>query len=90
LLALSAYPNPFRGESTLRLALPQAGRVDVTVHAVTGALVRRVRSGWLPDGTTSVHWDGTDERGSAVSPGVYFYRVATPSGTGTERVVRLR
>jgi len=89
-LALSVFPNPFRGESALRLSLPQAGRVDVAVHDVTGALVRRVESGWMPGGTTRVLWDGRDERGRAVPAGVYFYRVATPSGTETERVVRLR
>jgi hypothetical protein len=88
--ALSTFPNPFRDSSTLSFALSGAGRVEVSVHDVTGALVRRVREGRMDGGAGSVVWDGTDERGRDVPAGVYFYRVRTPAGMETERVVRLR
>lgn len=88
--AVSAFPNPFRASSTLSFALAGAGPVAVSVHDVTGALVRRVADGWHDRGAASFVWDGADERGRDVPAGVYFYRVRTATGTATERVVRLR
>jgi len=54
---------------------------------VTGPAVGRGRS--APLGATVEHrirWDGTGERGERMAPGVYFYRLETPTGTRTGKV----
>jgi len=42
---VGAGPNPFRGETALRLSLGQPGPVSATVHDAAGALVRLLEVG---------------------------------------------
>jgi flagellar hook assembly protein FlgD len=44
----------------------------------------------LPKGPQQASWDGTDDGGRSVPPGVYFYRLVTPEGSHTRRMVMVR
>lgn len=75
-------PNPFRGHSSLSFELVAPSGVGVTVHDVSGRLVRTLASGGHPAGVHTVTWDGTDARGVRSAPGVYFVRIRTGAGAG--------
>ncbi len=82
---LEARPNPFSGQVEFRLSLADEGPVQVTLYDPSG---RRVRS--LFDGRATVlalTWNGTDNRGRTLPPGVYFCRALTPEGAFLARVV---
>ena len=81
-LRLSARPNPFTASTELR-----AGTADVRFEIldVAGRLVRR-----LEGSGGAARWDGRDEAGGAVSPGVYFARTVGVSQAEGVRLVRLR
>lgn len=67
--------NPPDGSgAVLELGLAEAAQVDVGVFDIAGRLVRRVHEGALKAGPHSLAWDGTDETGRPVSPGVYLVR----------------
>jgi hypothetical protein len=72
---VSAFPNPLQEETVIRFAAPAAGDVSVDVFDVQGRLVRRVLEGLVAVGAQQVVWDGRDEEGQPVSPGLYFGRV---------------
>jgi hypothetical protein len=74
--ALRAAPNPFRAAT--RISGPAAARVDVLDLA--GRRRRTVTLG--DDGAGG--WDGRDDAGRRVAPGLYFLRAR-----GTARVTRL-
>jgi glucose/arabinose dehydrogenase len=86
---LFASPNPFAVATTFSLRLGSARRVTITLHDVTGRRVRRLFDG-LAASEAAIVWDGSDDRGRAVPPGVYLARL-TGAGieTGT-RILRLR
>ncbi|MCK4305324.1 MAG: hypothetical protein KAY24_13890, partial [Candidatus Eisenbacteria sp.] len=72
LLSLSAGPNPFRGEVSLRLHWDDAesGTPRVAIHDATGRLIRN-----LPVSLEAIHemtvlWDGRDGSGVRMAPGV--------------------
>jgi len=44
----------------------------------------------MPAGFYSVRWDGRDAAGRGVGNGLYFYRLTTPSFTGTGRMTVLK
>ncbi|MEY4045112.1 MAG: 1,4-alpha-glucan branching enzyme GlgB [Actinomycetota bacterium] len=89
-LSLSApWPNPSREHSVLRFALPQAGRVRMTVHDVTGRLVRVVEDRTFEVGSHATAWNGRDEAGALSPSGLYFVRLETPTGARSTRLVRL-
>ena len=56
---------------------------------LAGRRVRSLVSGVLPAGEVSREWDGRDEAGHGVHPGVYFVRLTTPTHRFHERVVAL-
>ena len=76
---LSAAPNPFRG--AIRI-LGQAG-TRVTIFDLSG---RRRRAAVL-DGGGAFAWDGRDDSGRAVAPGLYFVRAGT--ATRLTKLVRI-
>ncbi|HEX7071233.1 MAG TPA: hypothetical protein VF190_10520, partial [Rhodothermales bacterium] len=72
------YPNPvrFSGEERLRLPLvgrPSDSRSRAAVFNILGQRVRRLS---VPDGgERGLEWDGRDQSGGLVSPGIYFIRL---------------
>jgi hypothetical protein len=86
----NAAPNPFSGETTVALALPQPAAVTLSVFDVVGRLVRRLDHGTLPPGHHSLRWDGRDSTGAACGSGVYFLRVAAGERTEDRKAVLLR
>ncbi|MEZ5064290.1 MAG: FlgD immunoglobulin-like domain containing protein [bacterium] len=88
---LRAFPNPSRGETSIRFALPQHGRATFDVYDPAGRLVRRVFHGELTEGAASLTWDGRDGSGRVVAAGVYFGRLTSGYGeTRSVRIVRVR
>jgi hypothetical protein len=85
----SAAPNPFRDATTLTFALRRDGRVTLAVHDVRGRVVRTLASGERAAGRHVIAWDGRDEAGARVAPGVYLVALRTSAGTASRRVVRL-
>ena len=83
------YPNPFRSSATIDLDLARSREGRVAVYDVHGRLVRELKRGLLPQGSSSVRWDGTDGRGVMVAAGAYFYRVESEGAFLTRKVVLL-
>jgi hypothetical protein len=86
-----ARPNPFRTVTTLAFELPRDSVVRLAVYDVAGRIVRHLVEGRpLPAGRHEVVWNGTDEAGRAVAPGVYWYRLEAGDRTAAGRALRLR
>ncbi len=89
-LQLTAAPNPFRGNTTVRfyVGAPAAAQVDVV--DVTGRIVWRETVAVRGAGWQSVDLGAGARNGAgAMTPGVYFVRVTAAGRTETMRVVRV-
>lgn len=81
---LAARPNPF--SSTVEFAGPAAAAgAKLEIFAVNGRRVRELSGA----GEARWTWDGRDQNGTNLPPGVYFARIAGRAETG-RRVVLLR
>jgi hypothetical protein len=89
-IELRAAPNPSRSGTTLLLSAPVAGEQSLLLQDVAGRVVRHLGAGRYEAGPRAVAWDGRDDRGSAVAPGVYLVRYVTPAGSRQARVVVVR
>jgi len=87
---LQVAPNPAAGRTAIAYSLPAASRVDVSVIDVAGRRVRTLVAGPRPEGRHEVRWDGRDDSGAAVSPGVYFARVEARGRTDVEKITLVR
>lgn len=75
-LALSRpHPNPFVRNTTLRLAIPRTGEVALEIYDLGGRRVRTLVAGRLEPGEHAVRWDGHDDGGRRLGPGVYLARL---------------
>ncbi len=83
-------PNPFNPRTAIAFDLPQAGEVRLTVLNVRGQKVATLVDGTRAAGTHTIAWDGRNERGGAVSSGVYFVRVEACGEAVTRAVTLLR
>jgi len=74
-LVVLARPNPFTGRTNLSVQLSAAGSIDLRVYDNSGRVVRTLASGAAVTARAQFAWDGRNDDGQAVAPGIYFYRV---------------
>ena len=83
-----AYPNPFSGTTTFAYRVDgQSAAVEVGVYNVAGRLVKTLASGSQAQGTYTVTWNGTDDAGVRMSPGVYFLKSHVGATSIVNRVI---
>jgi phosphatidylserine/phosphatidylglycerophosphate/cardiolipin synthase-like enzyme len=88
-------PNPSAGGRGTTFALtvpPGAGagaRVKVDLYSVTGRRVRALLDAPAVSGPLAVTWDGADDAGRAVAPGVYLARATLGAERLDRKVVRI-
>lgn len=72
------YPNPFSQTTKIPLALPNAALphdVYLRVYNNLGQNVKTLMKGKYQGGLYEVEWDGSNEVGDKVKPGIYFYQL---------------
>jgi hypothetical protein len=89
-LSISAYPNPFNPETTIRYTVPSKGRITVDVFDARGAHVAMLVDAEMEAGAYTVTWNGRDNRGAATGSGVYFGRVTSPAGAQSYKMTLLK
>jgi len=83
-----AYPNPFRGQTTISFELKQNEQVNIDVYDQTGRKVVHLLDRMLEKGTHQVIWD-TDKTGDTKAS-VYYYVISTSGTNYTGKLVRLK
>jgi hypothetical protein len=81
LSAVTAYPNPFFDRVTLSNDMPNGRQGVLSIYDVSGRLIKKL------DQPSVRVWDGTDTKGMAVAPGVYF--VTIENGNVLTQVVKV-
>jgi subtilisin family serine protease len=83
-----AHADSDAGESPIRTSGIRAMTLDV--YDVSGRHVRRLFNDWRGPGEFAVDWNGTDDRGVAVSSGVYYYRLSVGAHSASKKLVLIR
>jgi hypothetical protein len=90
LAILANRPNPFNPSTEIGFTVPKAGKATLAVYDITGRKVRDLVSGSLAAGVHTVVWDGADNRGRAVSSGVYFSRLVSGNQSISRKMLLMR
>jgi len=89
-IQLRAFPVPSAGDVRMSFRLPTGGPVTVFVSDARGRRVRTlVQEAALPAGEHVAAWDGRDDDGTRVAPGVYFGTLRSAAGSAHRRLVLL-
>lgn len=92
---LGTYPNPFKRRTTFAYELTQrADDLQLKIYTASGRLIRKFEAPEILDDPNplspdyhEISWDATDDFGSEVANGLYFYKLrATFAGQVIERV----
>jgi hypothetical protein len=81
------YPNPFSYSTTIDFELPSKSQVNITVYDMSGKRVRLLIDDTKLAGTYSLTWDGTNDSGSFVTSGLYFYVLLTDNKKVSKKLI---
>lgn len=83
-------PNPFNTRTTIEFAINRSGHTSLKIYNVTGQLVKILLDGYITSGTYTRTWDGRDENGLKLVPGVYFYRLESGDTYRVNKMILVR
>ena len=79
------YPNPFNPTTSIAFSLPQTAQINLTVYDVLGRRVATLVNGQLAAGQHTVQFEA-----SHLPSGMYLYRLSTPTGSITQKMMLLK
>ena len=83
-LKLKNYPNPFFGYTIISYTLPNDGHVSLTIHKITGQLIKTIVNEMESKGDYSLNVDDWD-----LQPGMYL-AVLRLKSNGKEQLMTIR
>lgn len=83
------FPNPFYPLTTFEYEVDERAHVEIAVYDLLGRLVKILVSGDQSSGAQRASWDGTDESGGKVSPGLYVYSLHAGDHVETRKMMLL-
>lgn len=72
---MNSYPNPFDGKISITFKLYTDSFIELKIYTIGSKLLRTVVSKSFSVGYYEFTWDGRDEKGAEVPPGVYLIRL---------------
>lgn len=80
------YPNPFNPSTQISFDIPEASElVTLSVYNILGQNINKLVSGSMNAGRYTQEWDATDELGSPVASGIYFYELRSSNFVSRDR-----
>jgi minor extracellular serine protease Vpr len=84
------YPNPFNPSTNIEYSIPIKGAVKLQIFDILGRSIATVVDEVQDAGIYHTTWTGKTNNGSAMSSGVYFYRLESGSFSKTARMLLLK
>lgn len=84
------HPNPFNPSTQISFYLSEDLSVKLDIFNVKGQRVKTLCAANLAAGKHSYIWSGDDHAGKDVSSGLYFYRLQTPNGVYSNKMLLMK
>lgn len=68
------YPNPFTTMMVIEIVQPEGDELEINIYDIQGRKVKTIDYG-ISTGHDKVRWDGNNQSGESVKPGLYYIRV---------------
>jgi endonuclease I len=79
------HPNPFNPSTRITFELPASAQISLDVYSITGQRIATIVSGVKTAGRHTVSFDA-----SRLASGLYLYRLTTPSGVITKKMMLMK
>jgi len=84
------HPNPFNPTTSISFTVEKEGPVELAVYDVSGRKIRTLVRDTRGPGAHVVTWDGTDQAGSRVPSGMYFYQLVSGRDSSTGKMMLVK
>ncbi|MBN1163370.1 MAG: S8 family serine peptidase [Candidatus Krumholzibacteriota bacterium] len=84
------FPNPFNPTTEILFEVSERRRVRLSVHDVTGRLLKVLEDGIFPPGSYRSEWNGRNQGGRKMAAGVYFCVLTTREGKESRKMVLIK
>lgn len=84
------YPNPFNPATSIKYDLRENAKVTLKIYNSLGQEVRTLVNARQNAGQYTIQWDGKNNAGSAVSSGVYIYRIKAGDFIKSKKMLLLK
>lgn len=81
------YPNPFSTETEIPYKINKQTDVSIKIYNILGQEIRTFNVGLQTNGTHGVRWDGKNNFGNRVTPGIYFYQLHAGNETLVKKMI---
>ncbi|MEX0812675.1 MAG: FlgD immunoglobulin-like domain containing protein [Chitinophagales bacterium] len=81
-------PNPFDQQTKIKFKLATAEQLELSVFDMQGKSVKNLFSGKLNAGTYSFDWNGKNEQGNDMAPGMYIYRLSNGTQSWSNQMIK--
>jgi hypothetical protein len=81
-------PNPFKNLTSLQFDLQKQEAVTIGIYDFRGSKIKSLLSQTkLEEGKHHILWDATNDQGTKVEPGIYFYKLETDNEMITGKIL---
>lgn len=89
---LGNYPNPFNPVTTISFSVENGvSGAELGIYNIRGQLVKTYSIDTSHEQNTySVIWDGTDDKGNAISSGIYFSKLRAGKFTDSRKMILMK
>ena len=84
------YPNPFNPSTTFEYNLNKTSDVKLKIYNALGQQIKSLVNERQSPDNYKIIWDGTDNTGSKVASGNYYYRLVVNNETKTNRLILVK
>jgi hypothetical protein len=90
--SLCCEPNPFTSVANIRYSVASLANINLKIYNSAGQVVRTLvnEQEQAGDYTYTMHWDGRDDNGKKIAPGIYFSRFEAGNFKSTKKMILLR
>jgi hypothetical protein len=81
------YPNPFNPATRISYQLNKPAQVRLAIYDITGREISRLVNEYQIEGSYSVTWNSTEQRGYQLSSGTYFARLQVGENVVTRKML---
>jgi len=81
------YPNPFSYSTAISYKLKTQLDARVTIYDILGREVKKFTLGMQSIGRHNIVWDGRNQVGEKIAPGIYFYRLQAGSKSQVRKMI---
>jgi hypothetical protein len=84
---LENSPNPFSNTTNFNVNVEVAGNYQIIVYDLLGNKVKTIYNGMLEAGNKTIEWNGVNDNGETIIPGVYIYTLTGNNVSESQKLI---